>query len=723
MILLPLQFFPTLSKFITKYASFHAHRHPHFTKSLYFREIHTQSNNGPIDFFDHLLQQCITITESCNLEQPVKQIHAQIILTSSLFSAFLSARLISVYSKLSLVNDAHKVFDTCPKSCYFSSLFWNSMLRANVSYSRYDNAVELYLRMRELGVQPDGFGFPLIIRACAMRGDIELCKIVHCHVVQMGVSSNVHVGNELLGMYGEIGWTGVALKVFDTMPWRSRVSWNIMMSNFAKNLDCNSAFEMLCRMENEGWEPNSVTWTSLISSFARCGRVDKTWEFYVLMREKGIDAAAESVAVVISVCTGMPIKGEIVHGYVIKAGFEKYLFVRNALISMYGRNDAVEKAEYLFSQIESKSIVSCNALISAYAQSGLCDEAFSLFLRLDNSDKNFMARPNVVSWTAVINGFAASGRHKETLELFRRMQFAQVLANAVTIASVLSVCAELSALPLGTEIHAHAIRNLLNSDMLVTNGLINMYMKCGSMRTGHSIFEGTACRDINSWNIMITGYGMHGFGNRALRIFYEMVNAGVKPDKVTFVAVLSACSHSGLVSEGREIFHQMTREFQIQPRVEHFSCMVDLFGRAGLLVEASEILKSMPMEPNEPVWGALLNSCKMHKNTDVAEETAAEIFNFDSEVTGSYMLLSNLYAASGRWDDSAKVRSLARTRGLQKISGKSWIEVKKKFYSFSAGKALNLETEELHGVLKDLNLQMAMESYVLEGMFGQDKDG
>ncbi|KAK4391215.1 putative pentatricopeptide repeat-containing protein [Sesamum angolense] len=567
------------------------------------------------------------------------------------------------------------------------------MLRADVSAFRYGNAVELYRQMRQLKVQPDGFGFPLIIRACAMSGDVRLCKIVHSHVIQMGFANNMHVSNELMGMYGETGRTEVALQVFDRMPLRSRVSWNVMVSGYAKNYDCDAAFAMLCRMENEGWEPNSVTWTSLISSFARCGFSEKTWEFFALMKDRGIAATAESIAVVISVCDEMPSKGEIVHGHVITSGFEKYIFVRNALISMYGRNGAVEKAEYLFSGLKSQSVVSWNSLISAYAQSGLCDEAFSAFMRLESSHNNLTVSPNVVSWTAVINGFAASGRHKETLDLFRRMQFARVPANAVTVAGVLSVSAELSALPLGRELHAHAIRVLMDSDML--NGL----------------------SDITSWNIIITGYGIHGLGDRALKIFHQMVNAGVKPDEVTFVAVLSACSHSGLITEGHQLFHQMTQDFQIEPQVEHYACMVDLFGRAGLLQEASNVLKSMPMEPNAQVWGALLNSCKMHKNTDIAEETASQIFNLNAEATGSYMLLSNLYAASGRWDDSAKVRISAKTRGLRKIPGQSWIEVKKKFHSFSAGKALTSEMEELHGVLKELNLQMVMESHSFNGFF------
>ncbi|KAL2538834.1 putative pentatricopeptide repeat-containing protein [Forsythia ovata] len=709
-------------KFCFPCTSIYALCKSHFLISSYASSLAPSNSCNRPDFLDHLLQLCINGGYDFHHVKPVKQIHAQLLVTASLFSAFLSARLITVYSKMCLLSEARKVFTNAPEDCFSNSLFWNSILRANISAFEYSKTLELYFRMCALGFQPDGFGFPLVIRACAMKGGVTLCKIVHCHVLQMGFGNNLHVSNELLRMYGKIGQMDIACQLFDRMPVRTHVSWNTMVSGFASNFDCDRAYWMFSRMENEGLEPNAVTWTSLLSSFARCGFEDKTWTFYVLMREKMVNATAESLAVVISVCADSDFngfqKGEVVHAYVMTGGFDNYVFVRNSLIHMYGKNGAIEEAEYLLSRLESKSIVSWNALISSYAESGLCDVAFSVFLQMENLDADSVVRPNVVSWSAVINGFAAKGRHKESLELFRRMQFDSVLANAITIATMLSVCAELSALHLGREIHAHAIRFFMNSDILVRNGLINMYMKCGSLRAGGLVFEGMDCKDIFSWNTMITGFGMHGHSDSALKTFYQMVNARVKPDEVTFVAVLSACSHTGLVTEGRDIFYQMNRDFQIEPQVEHYACMVDLFGRAGLLQEAISILKTMPMEPNACVWGALLNSCKMHKNSDVAEETASQIFNLNSEVTGSYMLLSNLYAASGRWEDSARVRVSAKTRGLKKIPGESWIEVKNKVHTFSAGKALNSRVEELYSVLKDMKLHMAMEGYVSNKILG-----
>ncbi|PSS18067.1 Pentatricopeptide repeat-containing protein [Actinidia chinensis var. chinensis] len=564
--------------------------------------------------------------------------------------------------------------------------------------------------MRKLGVGTDGFTFPLVIRACALFGDSRLCRDVHSHVFQMGYQCHLHAVNELLVMYGKLGEMGDALKLFDRMLVRSHITWNAMVSGYALNYDCYGAFEMFFKMGLEGLEPNAVTWTSLFSSHARCGLYLETLQFYGEMRTKGIDATAEALAVVVSVCAdlGALDMGEMIHGYVIKGGFENYLFVKNSLICMYGKQGAIRDAESLFSEMESKNIVSWNALMSSYVESGLCDEAFIVFSELENS----MVRPNVISWSAVIDGFAAKGRGKESLELFRQMQLANISANSITISSILSVCAESSALGLGREIHGHVIRAIMDRNILVGNGLINMYTKCGSLNEALLVFGKIDGRDLVSWNLMIAGYGMHGLGNNALKTFEQMIKAGYRPDVITFIAVLSACSHAGLVAEGRNLFDEMTRDFGIEPQVEHYACIVDLLGRAGLLQEASDMVRSMPMEPNAYVWGALLNSCRMWKNTGVAEEIASWVFSLDSETTGSYMLVTNIYASTGRWEDYARVRVSAKTKGLKKIPGQSWIEVKKKVHMFSAWNAFEIGMEEVYEILRDLGLHMEVEGYL-----------
>ncbi|KAL8235291.1 hypothetical protein R6Q59_021391 [Mikania micrantha] len=653
------------------------------------------------DYLDHLLRISTNSLQS-------KQIHAQILHFGGLSTVFLPSRLISIYGRFELVNDARKVFETVPSECIFNTITWNSMLRANVTNGECRESIWVYAQMRNLGVLADEFTFPLILRACGITGHLNLCALVHCHVLITGFQNNIHVANELLAAYGKLGQMCVANQVFDEMIVRNHISWNTMISGFALNYDCDHALEMFKSMELDGWEPNLVTWTSLLSSHARCGHYQETLRLYNVMRSKGVKSNAESLAVVVSACHDSDLLHKVkeLHGYVAMAGFENYLFVKNSLLCAYGRHGVLEAIEKLFSEIKIKSLVSWNALISSYAQAGLCDEAFSTFLNL-NSDNNLM--PNVISWSAVISGFASNGRPDESLKLFRKMQSAKVNPNVITISTILSVCADLSTIVFGKQIHAYTIRNIMNTNLLVVNGLINMYAKCGSLMEGYITFKNTKVKDLCSWNTMIKGYGMHGFGKSALKIFNNMISDGCKPDEVTFLSLLFACSHAGLVNDGRKLFNQMQPEFGIEPGIEHYACLVDLLGRAGLFEEASEVAKKMPLEPNVCVWGALLNSNIIHKNTIWDRNSVSKILELSSE-TGNYMLLSNIYAQSGRWEDSAKVRVSARARGLTKTRGQSWIELNKRVHLFTAGEFVESEIEEVQTLVKILSFQMKMEN-------------
>ncbi|XP_038719950.1 putative pentatricopeptide repeat-containing protein At1g17630 [Tripterygium wilfordii] len=682
-----------------------ARHHHHQTRFISHQPSNT--NHEILDFFDQLLPQCSS-AHHC------KQIHSQIVVTGAHRFGFLLARILPVYSRFGLIGYAQRVFNTSPIECLSNILLWNSILRANLSNGYYVEAINIYVRMREQGVLGDGFTLPMVIKAFGFMGRSDLCKIVHCQAFGMGFKDQVHVANELIGMYAKIEETRDARNVFERMSVKSHISWNMMVSCYAQNNDRDGAYEIFKRMEHEGLRPNTVTWTSLLSSHSRCRRHEETMELFNSMMRSGVNASGEVLAVVLSVCAGLGVfdKGRMIHGYVVKGGFENYLFVKNALISMYGNHSDVQGARNLFMEMETKNVESWNSLITSYAKSGFCDEAFQLFSQIEQSDHCPKLRPNVVSWSAIIKGFALKGQANESLEIFRQMQLANIKANSVTIAIVLSASAESAVLKLGREIHGYVIRALMDDNILVENGLINMYTKCGFLREGHLIFQNIDKKDILSWNSMITGYGTHGLGERALTIFDQMIKCGLKPDGVTFIAVLSACSHAGLVVEGRQLFDDMNSQYKIEPQMEHYSCMVDLLGRAGLLQEANEMVRNMPMEPNAYVLGALLNSYRMHENPEIVEETASHILGIDSESTGSYMLLSNIYAESGRWDESAKVRISARTKGLKKNPGQSWIEVKNKVYIFSAGMNMLSGLEGVYGVLEELALQMESEGYI-----------
>ncbi|CAA7056601.1 unnamed protein product [Microthlaspi erraticum] len=660
----------------------------------------TNNDQSLFHYFDHILRSCLTA-------QQCRQVHAQALLSDLINrSGSLAASLVSVYSQLGLLLDARNVFDTASLVLRSDLRLWNSILKANVSHGLHENALELYIGMRERGLTGDGFIIPLILRACRYSSRFGLCRGIHSQVIQTGLQENLHVVNELLSLYPKSGRIGDAYKLFVEMPVRNRISWNVMIAGFSQDYDCENAVKIFEWMQREEFVPDEVTWTSILSCHSQSKKLEDVIKYFDVMRKSGGGVSGEALAVFFSVCAelGAFDAAEKVHGYVVKGGFGECLPSKNALTYVYGKQGKVKEAEQLFREIRNKGIESWNALIMSFVDAGKLDEALSLFTELEEFGN--VVKANVVTWTSVIKGCNVQGRGDDSLECFRRMQFSKVLANSVTICCVLSVCAELPALNLGKEIHGHVIRTSMSDNILVQNALVNMYSKSGSLSEGNLVFEAIRDKDLISWNSMIKGYGMHGFGERALSMFDRMVESGVRPDGIALVAVLSACSHAGLVEKGREIFNSMGKKFGLEPQQEHYACIVDLLGRVGFLEEANEIVKSMPMEPKVCVLGALLNSCRMHKNMDIAEKIATQLFRLEPEMTGSYMLLSNTYSASGRWEESAKVRALAKSKDLKKVSGSSCIVLKKKVYKFTSGSTVQSEFASIFPVLEDLVCHM-----------------
>ncbi|XP_074591029.1 putative pentatricopeptide repeat-containing protein At1g17630 [Curcuma longa] len=665
------------------------------------------STSDPVpSSFDALLRQCSGLLQ-------IKQIHAQLLLSPHQLSPFLAARLISAYTRFGLLADAQVVFEAASDHHATSPLLWNSIIRSTLAHCRGRAAVSLYQRMRSIGTLPDGFTFPLAIRACSALENPLLCLCIHNHAVAMGFQSHLHVANQLISLYGKMGRMGIARKVFDGMPSRNIVTWNTLMSGYSTNCDCEAACDAFQLMESAGHTPNPVTWTTLMSAHARCQQHGKVLDIFNEMRIQGVEATAQAVAVSLSVCpyaaTAALQKGKVIHGLAILCGFDKYPFVSNSLVCMYGKLGNREDAKRVFHEMEVRNLVSWNALISSYAAGGLCNEAYEIFIAMEEAGN---LTPNVVTWSAVIGGFASNGMPAQSLDLFRKMQGVGVKPNSITLATILSICAELSALRLGKEVHAHIIRGFMIDELLVGNALLGMYAKSGCPRHAHTLFDKMNSKDLISWNTLISGYGMYGLCDEALETFNAMISAGYEPDAITFISILSACSHAVRVSEGCSLFDQMVSKFRIMPSMEHYSCMVDILGRAGLLRQAKELIARMPMKPNACILGAMLNSCRIHGNRVVAKDIEAQIMELEGQATGNYMLLSNLYAANGRWEDSARLRVITKAKGLKKNLGQSWIDLKNKFYVFSAGSLLPQNSKDVFLVLEGLYQQMQMEKPV-----------
>ncbi|URD89358.1 PPR repeat [Musa troglodytarum] len=320
-----------------------------------------------------------------------------------------------------------------------------------------------------------------------------------------------------------------------------------------------------------------------------------------------------------------------------------------------------------------------NSLVDMYAKSGCWNKGSDIFYRMDNW--------NVVSWNAMIANFAQNGAELEAIRLVKEMQDMRSVGieyDVVSIVGALSACGNLSALKQGKEIHCLSMRKLFDTHLFVANSLIDLYTKCGRIALGKKIFDRISNKDVASWNAMILGYGMQGELEAAINLFDLMKDEGLEYDHVSYIAVLSACSHAGLVERGKRYFDQMLAQ-NIRPTQMHYACMVDLLGRAGLMTEAAELVRSMPFEADSNVWGALLGACRIHGNIELAQLAAEHLFKLKPGHCGYYILLSNMYAEVGRWNEADKVRALMKSRKVKKNPGCSWVQIGNKLRAFLVG--------------------------------------
>ncbi|KAF2305413.1 hypothetical protein GH714_005057 [Hevea brasiliensis] len=441
----------------------------------------------------------------------------------------------------------------------------NAIISGFVSNGLPRYGFEFYKEMRRLGVLPDKVTFPCLIKGLCEIMEVYEVKNIHGLAFKLGLELDVFVGSALISAYLKFELMDEAHELFDRMPERDVVLWNSMVNGCAQTGKFNEALGIFRKMRKEGVTISGFTATGVLSVFAVTGDFDK---------------------------------GRMVHGFVIKIGFGSDVSICNALIDMYGKCKFVANALEIFETMDDRDIFSWNSIISVTEQ---------------------------------------SGDHDGTLRLFNRMFDDGICPDLLTIKTVLPACSHVAALMHGREIHRYMIVNELAKDgksgdvnnVLLNNAILDMYAKCGSMRDAHLVFNKMICKDVASWNIMIMGYGMHGYGNEALGLFSQMCDAGVEPNEVTFVGVLSACSHAGFVIQGQEFLRQMELKYGVVPTIEHYACIIDMLGRAGQLEEAYKLAQTMPVKANTVAWRALLAACQLHCNADLAEVVARQVFELD----------------------------------------------------------------------------------------------
>ncbi|CAI8607711.1 unnamed protein product [Vicia faba] len=396
-----------------------------------------------------------------------------------------------------------------------------------------------------------------------------------------------------------------------------------------------------------------------------------------------------------SACTsiGSLSLGQMLHTHFIKSGFQPDVFAITALVNMYAKLGGLRLARNVFDEMTVRELPTWNAMMAGYSRDGDMESALELFWLMPNR--------NVVSWTTMVSGYSQNKQYEKALELFLRMEREKgVIPNEVTLASVLPACANLGALEIGQRVEAYARKNGFFKNLFVSNAVLEMYAKCGKIDVAWKVFDEIGrFRNLCSWNSMIMGLAVHGQCHKAVELYDQMLREGTLPDDVTFVGLLLACTHGGMVEKGKHIFQSMTRDFNVIPKLEHYGCMVDLLGRAGRLREAYEVIQSMPMKPDSVIWGALLGACSFHGNVELAEIAAEFLFALEPGNPGNYVILSNIYASAGQWDGVAKLRKVMKGSKITKTAGHSFIEEGGQLHKFIVEDRSHSESSEIFALL------------------------
>ncbi|KAI9089007.1 hypothetical protein K1719_029286 [Acacia pycnantha] len=447
--------------------------------------------------------------------------------------------------------------------------------------------------------------------------------------------------------------------------------------------------------------PNVFLWTAIIHAHTQCGLSEQALVYYAQMLSQSIQPNAFTFS---SVLRGCSLKScRALHSQVIKFSFDSDLYVTTGLLDAYARGGDVMCAKQLFDVMPEKSLVSLTAMLTCFAKHGQIQEARLLFEEMEEKD--------VVCWNVMIDGYAQHGFPRESLLLFRQMLAAKAKPNEITVLSVLSSCGQLGSLESGRWLHSYIENNNIQISVRVGTALIDMYCKCGSLDDARKVFDKMHDKDVVAWNSMIMGYAIHGFSEEAFRMFDMMCSMGLQPTDITFIAILTACGHSGLVSKGRSIFNSMKNEYEIEPKIEHFGCMVNILGRAGQLQEAYNLVRNMKIDPDPVLWGTLLWACRLHNEVSLSEEIAEFLMSHNLASSGTYVILSNIYAAAGNWDGVAKVRSLMKESGVEKEPGCSVVEVDNKVHEFLAGDLRHPKSKEIYLMLEEMNRWLEANGY------------
>ncbi|GLT93301.1 hypothetical protein SLE2022_111000 [Rubroshorea leprosula] len=672
-----------------------------------------------------------------------RAVHAKIITSGFRPDISINNYLLSMYVKFNRSNDACKVFDSMPERDVVS---WSSLISGYSQMGIPEKALYCFKYMVHDGSEPNCITYVGVLSACASLGDARAGKSIHGRIYRSGVEFSVPLSNSLVNMYGKSGLLKAARLVFDAIEGPNSISWTSLLSCYCQhgeNLEglkifllsrrtggrvnefsCSSALAACAALENlkvgmqmhslvlkcglqfdkfvesglinlyskrgeldlagrafleAGWA-NPASWTALIGGYVQQGRGIEAINLFLIMHSSGFNLSEKTLSSVLGAFANAEVieGGKQLHSLIIKMGFSTFTFVGNAIIDLYSK---------------------C----------GLLEESLRTFQEMDGQD--------VVSWNSLITGHAGSGHHGEAIELLRDMLFKGYKPNLHTYSIILSVCADIPAIKWGKETHCCIIKPAFHSNVVVGTALIDMYAKCGMLNEAWKVFDNLTSKNLISWNTMIVGYAQHGYAREALEVYHMMLRNHVKPNDSTFIGVLSACAHVGLVEEGLQYYNSMITDHGTVPRMEHLASMVNLFARKGQTNRAYEFIRSFSIEPSKVVWRCLLSGCKIHKDLVLGRYAAEKILSIDPEDSSALIMLSNVYAEAKMWTETAQVRKILKSKTMKKDIGYSWIELNNKMYFISAHHSMQFEGIDLCEILNHLTLQLFDAGYMSDAMF------
>ncbi|XP_072955809.1 pentatricopeptide repeat-containing protein At5g66520-like [Typha angustifolia] len=454
-------------------------------------------------------------------------------------------------------------------------------------------------------------------------------------------------------------------------------------------------------------KPDAFVANVLIRAYASGSDPLEALHFYTHVLESPVVDFPDvhTFPLLLKVCSRVPSLpfGKMVHAQVFKLGWDSTASVQNFLVYMYASCGLVESARLAFDGISELNDASVNMMLDGYLKCGHFDDARKMFDEINDRD--------VLSWSVMINGYVQDSCFKEGLDLFHEMLKENKEPNESVLVNVLSACAHLGAVEQGMWVEGYVRKKDICLSVRIGTALVDMYLKCGCVEKAFEVFNMMKDKNSTTCSAMISGLAINGCAKDALKLFSQMEMNGIVPNEVTFVGVLNACSHSGLVDEGVNYFNSMKKLYGVRPNVHHYCCLVDLYGRAGLLDEAEDVIEKMPMKANSAIWGALLNSCRIHKDAILGERIGKKLLELEPTNSGRYALLSNIYAVNGRWEDVAALRRLMKERGVNKTPGSSFIDLKGAVHEFIAGDNYHPQRGEIYAMLDEMRRKLTMVGY------------